>query len=548
MYDLTNSKDNASRCGGNQENKSMRINTNVSAIVSNNALQKAQDALSSSIQRLSSGYKINSSADDPAGCAISEKMRVQIRGLDQAKNNTTDGISVINTAEGAIVEIQSMLTRLKELTVQAANDVNSDDEREAIQQEIDNVNQEIDRISEQTEFNTQPLINGNLSRRVYSDYQGVNQLKISDSFTAGIYGVTVTQDARQAIAVGDTITMSGTAKVTADQAGTISINGYNIDIVEGDTLDTIMDKVMDGANMAGGRAFAVSSLANDTKTNGSDYAGYKPDTSYTGNRLVIMTEQYGRDQQLDVTCSNKDLAAMLGISDAYNEDGSGIHAEGSDVVAEFANEVDDAGNPTGKRVGFEDSAIISTKGTKITVKDVNNKEFVMDVPGNVAGTTFNDTTAAKQNGKSQAAGGTATDINQEVTDVGTMSIHVGANENQVIVLDIPKITTYTIGTDNINVMTSYTAQLSIGHVDEAINYVNSARSKLGAYENRFDHTTKNLEVSSENVTKALSAKIDTDMAEEMTEYTSQTVLTQAATSILSQANQRPSEVLQLLQN
>ena len=196
----------------------------------------------------------------------------------------------------------------------------------------------------------------------------------------------------------------------------------------------------------------------------------------------------------------------------------------------------------------EDSAIISTKGTKITVKDVNNKEFVMDVPGNVAGTTFNDTTAAKQNGKSQAAGGTATDINQEVTDVGTMSIHVGANENQVIVLDIPKITTYTIGTDNINVMTSYTAQLSIGYVDEAINYVNSARSKLGAYENRFDHTTKNLEVSSENVTKALSAKIDTDMAEEMTEYTSQTVLTQAATSILSQANQRPSEVLQLLQN
>ena len=526
----------------------MRINTNVSAIVSNNALQKAQDALSSSIQRLSSGYKINSSADDPAGCAISEKMRVQIRGLDQAKNNTTDGISVINTAEGAIVEIQSMLTRLKELTVQAANDVNSDDEREAIQQEIDNVNQEIDRISEQTEFNTQPLINGNLSRRVYSDYQGVNQLKISDSFTAGIYGVTVTQDARQAIAVGDTITMSGTAKVTADQAGTISINGYNFDIVEGDTLDTIMDKVMDGANMAGGRAFAVSSLANDTKTNGSDYAGYKPATSYTGNRLVIMTEQYGRDQQLDVTCSNKDLAAMLGISDAYNEDGSGIHAEGSDVVAEFANEVDDAGNPTGKRVGFEDSAIISTKGTKITVKDVNNKEFVMDVPGNVAGTTFNDTIAAKQNGKSQAAGGTATDINQEVTDVGTMSIHVGANENQVIVLDIPKITTYTIGTDNINVMTSYTAQLSIGHVDEAINYVNSARSKLGAYENRFDHTTKNLEVSSENVTKALSAKIDTDMAEEMTEYTSQTVLTQAATSILSQANQRPSEVLQLLQN
>lgn len=160
---------------------------------------------------------------------------------------------------------------------------------------------------------------------------------------------------------------------------------------------------------------------------------------------------------------------------------------------------------------------------------------------------FDDTVAAKKNGKSVASGGTATDINQEVTDVGTMSIHVGANENQVIVLNIPPITTYMIGTDNINVMTGYTAQLAIDTVDTAISYVNSVRSKIGAYENRFEHTNNNLEVSDENVTKALSAKIDTDMAEEMTEYTSQTVLTQAATSILSQANQRPSEVLQLLQ-
>ena len=527
----------------------MRINTNISAIISNNALQKAQNSLSTSIQRLSSGYKINSSADDPAGCAISEKMRIQIRGLEQAKNNTTDGISVLNTAEGAIVEIQSMLTRLKELTVQAANDVNSDDERSAIQQEIDNVNAEIDRISEQTEFNTQPLINGNLSRRVYSDVQGVNQLSISDGFTAGIYGVTITQDARQAVVAGNPITMTGADTISAEQAGTISVNGYNISIEEGDTLDTVMDKIMTGVGLTGGRAFATDDTTTDTKTNGTDYAGYQTATTYSGNRLVIMTEQYGRDQKLDITCNNEELANMLGIADAFDADGdgTGIHAEGSDVVAEFAQETDDNGNATGNRVGFENSAVISTKGTRVTVKDVNNKEFVMDIPGNVAGTVFDDTVNAKQNGKSAASGGTASDINQEVTDVGTMSIHVGANENQVIVLDIPPITTYSIGTDNINVMTGYTAQLSISYVDTAITYVNSVRSKIGAYENRFEHTTNNLEVSDENVTKALSAKIDTDMAEEMTEYTSQTVLTQAATSILSQANQRPSEVLQLLQ-
>ena len=124
----------------------MRLNTNISAIIANNALQKAQDRLSNSIQKLSSGYKINSSADDPAGCAISEKMRVQLRGLSQSDNNVTDGISVLNTAEGGLIEIQSMLTRMKELSVQAANDVNSDDERSAIQGEIDNINKVTDRI------------------------------------------------------------------------------------------------------------------------------------------------------------------------------------------------------------------------------------------------------------------------------------------------------------------------------------------------------------------------------------------------------------------
>ncbi len=533
----------------NGEYRNMRINTNISAIISNNALQKSQNALSNSIQKLSSGYKINSSADDPAGCAISEKMRIQLRGLEQAKNNTTDGISVLNTAEGAIVEIQSMLTRLKELTVQAANDVNSDDERSAIQQEIDNINEEIDRISNQTEFNTQPLINGNLSRRVYSDCQGVNQLSISDGFTAGIYGVTITQDARQAIIAGGQINMSATATITKDQAGTISVNGYSIKIEEGDSLDNVMDSIITGIGLTGGKAFAITDTTNDTKANGTEYAGYTPVTSYAGSRLVIMTEQYGRNQKLDIVCDNEELAGLLGITEAYDADGDGvgIHAEGSDVVAEFAKEKDANGNETGNRVGFEDSAVISSNGTKITIKDVNNKEFVMDIPGNVAGTTFDDTINSKQSGKSLAAGGTATDINQEVTDVGTMSIHVGANENQVIILDIPPITSYTIGTDTINVMTGYTAQLAISSVDTAINYVNSVRSKIGAYENRFEHTTNNLDVSDENINKALSAKIDTDMAEEMTEYTSQTVLTQAATSILSQANQRPSEVLQLLQ-
>ena len=510
----------------------MRIGTNVAAIVANNALQKSQNNLSTSIERLSSGYKINGSKDDAAGCAISEKMRAQIRGLSQAQNNTADGVSVLNTAEGAITEIQSMLTRLKELSVQAANDVNSDDEREAIQKEIEQINNEIDRISDQTEFNTQSLINGNLSRRVYSDLQGVNQLSVSDSYTAGVYGITVTEDARQAIAVGaGSITMSSTASITKEQEGTISINGYKISISEGDTLDKVMGKIIDGVNITGGSAFTVKDL-----NNGTDYAGYVPTADYAGSTLVIMTNQYGSDQKMNITCDNAELADILGMPQAATQDG--IYVEGSDVKAEIATGDD------GKRIGFADSAILSTKGTVITVTDVNNKEFSMDVPGNAAGTVFDD---SNNDGQSAAGAGTARTISQEVTDVGTMSIHVGANQDQVIVIDIPAITTYSLGTEHMNVMTQYTASRAISTVDEAINKTNEIRSRIGAYENRFDHTTNNLEVSSENLTKSLSTMIDTDMSEEMTTYTSETVLTQAATSILAQANERPSQVLQLLQ-
>ena len=496
----------------------MRLNTNISAIIANNALQKAQDRLSNSIQKLSSGYKINSSADDPAGCAISEKMRVQLRGLSQSDNNVTDGISVLNTAEGGLIEIQSMLTRMKELSVQAANDVNSDDERSAIQGEIDNINKEIDRISSQTEFNTQSLIDGNLSRRVYSDCQGVNQITCSENFVTGDYGVTVTEDARQAIVVGEgTIALGANDKITKEQEGVIELNGYKVSVSEGDDLNTIMGKLVDAASIIGGSAFAVTDTTNDTTANGMDYAGYSPVTTYPGSRLVIMTKEYGSSQSIEVKCSNKELAQALGIDSAADDDG--FIVQGSDVKAEFTTDAN------GKRVGFDDSAVLSTSGTR-----------------NVAGTKFDDT------GKIPVSTGTSSkDIVQEVTDVGTMSIHVGANQDQVIRIDIPEVTTYTLGIDTVNVMTGLTASQSIEKVDKAINRASSVRSKIGSYQNRFEHTQNNIAVSNENLTSALSAMTDTDMAEEMTEYTSVNVMTQAATSILAQANERPSTVLQILQ-
>lgn len=545
----------------------MRINTNISAMTVNNSLQRAQNNLSASIERLSSGYKINSSADDPAGCAISEKMRMQIRGLKQADNNAADGESVLNTAEGALQEINAMLVRMKELTVQAANDVNSDQERSAIQDELNSINEEIDRITSETEFNTQPLLNGNLSRRVYSNVQNVVNLSVTDNYPAGIYGITVTQDARQAIAVADEkIGMNSTDTIREDEVGSISINGYDINIAEGDDLNTVVSKLMAGADMTGGKMFVTASLDNDTSDKplegtkikksdgttvtvsdtdvakatgkGTEYAGYEPATTYTDNIIVFMTNEYGSDMSLNITCSNQNLAKKLGLEKAYvgpDSANKGIQAQGSDVQAKFTED-------SGERVGFSNSAVISTSGTVITINDVNNREFKFDVPGNVAGTQFNDTGINPSATTKQEK-----EIEQEVTDVGRMSIHIGANQDQVIVIDIPAVTSYTLGTDTINVMTSVTSQQAIAKVDVAIGRVNDVRSKIGAYSNRFEHTRNNLGVSTENAESALSTMMDTDMAEEMTNYTSMTVLTQAATSILSQANERPSTVLQILQ-
>lgn len=515
----------------------MRINTNISAIITNNQLSKVQGNLQTSLERLSSGYKINHASDDPAGMAISQKMRSQLKGLDQASNNAGDGISVIETAEGAISEIQSMLDRMKELSVQAANDVNSDTERSTIQQEINALNSEINRISSDTEFNTQPILNGNLERRVYSNVTGVSQLECSSNIDAGNYGITVTQDARQAVAAGKAITGAGlnSGKVTADMAGTISINGYSVSVKEGDDMNTVINNLMGATDKTGSSLILVDDTSDTTGTDAST-AGYKVATDLTEgvSSLVFISDGYGSNEKLNITCSNTNLAKALGLDEAATK--SGMVSEGLDVKADFLLDKD------GNRVGFSDTAKILTDGTRITVNDLNSKSFVIDVPGNVAGTVFNDSgvTATATTAASKS-------ITQEVTDIGFMSVHVGANKDQTIGIDIPEISTYTIGLDKINVMTNENASKAISSVDKALEKVSAIRSKLGSYENRLDHTTSNLSIANDNLAASLSRIVDTDMAEEMTTYTEQNVLSQAATSMLSQANSRPETVLQILQ-
>lgn len=494
----------------------MRINTNMSAIIANAQLTKTEDKLALSLERLSSGYKINHSKDNPAGLAISQKMNSQLRGLDQADSNAQDGVSVLQTAEGALQEIQSMLTRIKELSVQAANDVNSVDERSAIQEEIDSLNKEIDRIAEDTDFNTKSLLNGNLQRRVYSNVPNVKQMEITDGFMDDTYGITITDDAKKAVIEGSAIAMSDTEQITEELAGTVKINGLNVIIDEGDTLSDIATKLAKGTYMAGGTMInAAPGAALDKKAYG-DTEGYASVPAASGSAFVFLSEAYGANESIKVECDNPALAAKLGIPESRI-------ATGDDVKADFT--VDN-----GERVGFANSATMSTYGQEITVRDNNDKLFVVKVPGNVVANN----------------GGTVS-MEQEVTDMGVLRVHVGANENQIIPMSLPEVSVETLGLDHINVFTHENASKAIEAVDNAVTSLATIRSRIGAYQNRLEHTTSNLAVSEENLTAAYSRIMDVDMAEEMTEYTQANVLAQAGTSMLSQANSRPETALQLLQ-
>ena len=471
----------------------MRINTNISAIIANQELDSTETKLSKSLERLSSGYKINHSKDDPAGLAISQKMRTQLKGLDQSDHNAQDGVSVLQTAEGGMTEIQSMLARMKELSVQAANDVNSKDERAAIQQEIDALTSEIDRIATDTDFNTKSLLNGDLQRRVYSNIEGTKQVEVTDGFPSGIYGLTVTSDAKAPQVDGVTTAFTATEAT----AGTLKLNGVEINIDAGDTADIIQSKLIDGATKAG--------------------------ATFDYNTGTIKSLSYGSNEQLKVECDNEELLSTLGLpTGTYTTDENGaIYYTGADVEATFTEGADG-------RVGFEDTATISTYGNTIYVRDNNNRYFELQVPDD----------ATSRNGGA---------IEQTVTDLGTLRVHVGANENQIIDISLPEVSSDSLGLSNIFVHSFEMASEAIEKVDTAVSRLSSIRSKIGSYQNRLEHTMTNLSVSSENLTTAYSRILDVDMAEEMTEYTQANVLAQAGTSMLSQANARPEMALQLLQ-
>ena len=484
----------------------MRINNNMSAVITNKQLLRTENNLTKSMERLSSGLKINHAKDNPAGMAISNKMQAQIDALDRASSNASDGTSVLQIADGALNETSAILQRMRELSVQAANGTNSLEDKQAIQDEIEALKDEVNRISKDTEYNSKSLLDGSLDTRVYTDNANVSRVNISDYVNPGKYEITIKQPAAtKATDNATNVGIESTSTGTIDVSGTISINGYSVDIDKNDTKAEVYEKIRAAAEV--GEA--------EMKTD---------DGKFTG----LQASRYGSSASLVLTFSGKDgvtttadFAAALGYTADLTTDAKAGKA-GTDVQVELSAGTAIAG--TTDTSIFSSTATVATDGNRVTITDRDG---------------FSMSFLAKE--------GTTGKTVFDVTDIGNMTLHIGANEHQNMDVRIQEISCETLYIDNLDVTTVTGADRAISALDDAIAMVSDARSKIGAYENRLEYATSSLDTFEENMTDAMSRLTDVDMAEEMTNYTQYNVLQQAGVSVLSQANDLPQNVLSLLQ-
>lgn len=492
----------------------MKINNNMSAVITNKQLLRTENNLTRSMERLSSGLKINHSKDNPAGLAISNKMQAQIDALDRASANASDGTSVLQTADGALNETSSILQRMRELAVQAASDTNSLEDKQAIQDEIEALKEEVDRISRDTEYNTKSILDGSLDTRVYTNNGNASRIQTSDYVTAGKYELEITQAATKAKAAAtpSSAIKSDDTSGTIGVSGTISINGYQVSIDSNDTMAEVYGKLRAGAEI-GETEF--------TTTDGY-FKGLQADRYGSSAALVLTFSGKG-------TTTNEAFASALGYTGLDTDPKTGnlvYDAVRKGTAGKDAEVTLSVGTPISatEKSKFTSTATVSTDGNKVTVTDRDGFSMSFLAKKGTTGKTVFD-----------------------VTDIGNMTLQIGANENQNIDVRIQEISSESLYIDGVDVTTVTGADRAIKTLDEAIAMVSDTRSKIGAYENRLDYSVSSLDAFEENMTSALSRLTDVDMAEEMTNYTQYNVLQQAGISVLSQANDLPQQVLQLLQ-
>ena len=508
----------------------MRIQHNISAINTARQLSVNDNAISKNLQRLSSGYRINSAADDAAGLAISEKMRSQINGLNQAENNAEDGISLVKTGEGNLNETTSILQRMNELAVESSNGTyQNGTDRANLNKELDALKTEIDRISTSTNFNQINLLDGSLTNEgaTVTDASFVTVTNVGSGEAAT--KATFTLDLSK-VNNGDKITLNGT-EYTFDN--TIDANGTNTISIK--TPANIAANIATAAGAtADGNVFTVTTASANTGAT-SSVDGLV--TSNTAGKDAVA----GENASFFIDFSGKSVKDLIGTT--LNVNGTVYEFTTSAAPTQQGNtavnlggitaEDEKAGTDTAKIAQAFQNAVGSSSDWDIGIGDGKDAEGNTVINSKI---TYEAKEAGKQN----------IDVRHGNADGITFQIGSDATADQRVNLTVADMSTKGLGLESISIASKQDATDAITKIKNAINTVSGTRSDFGALQNRLEHTVNNLSTTSENLTSAESRIRDVDMSSEMVEMTKNQILSQAATAMLAQANTQPQGVLQLL--
>ncbi|MCG5533473.1 flagellin [Halorhodospira sp. 9621] len=464
------------------------INTNIASLTGQRHLSASQGEQQQALERLSSGKRINSAADDAAGLAISERFTSQIGGMNQAERNANDGISYAQTAEGAMEEMGNLLQRVRELAVQSANDTNTAEDRQALEAEVQQAVQEIDRIASSTQFNNQNILDGSLDELVFQ--VGANRAQSINTSGVDVRGHNLGAEIGEGQAVQRVLDEEGNYG-DLDLDGSININGLDIDVSGSRNVSDAMDAIN-----AQSRATGVTAFRADRAT----------------------TESFD---------FNNDGGASLEIN------GTTISIGEDAGVGEFVDEVNAASGDTGVRAEMDGDQVRFVSESDFRIEPGDDSPIGdLGLEGEESGMRF------ERGIQLSTDLGQRIDVNGDADTLGAL----GMSDEQM------EMSRHRVsGPDALSVATRTDADDAIRTVDFALGQINDARADLGAVQNRFEATTSNLQNVSENMEASRSRILDADFAAETAAMTRAQVLQQAGTSVLAQANEAPQNVLTLLQ-
>ena len=539
----------------------MVVQHNMQAMNANRMLNVTTGAQAKSTEKLSSGYKINRAADDAAGLSISEKMRKQIRGLDQASSNAQDGVSAVQTAEGALTEVHSMLQRMNELAVQAANGTNSESDRQSIQDEISQLTTEIDRVAETTKFNETYLLKGNAAgtttdNTIYAHDAGLKgTLTGAGSGTATFKVAALSNGAKvtiggQEIEIDNSVTGGKVNSLTLKEGNAATEFGSLEKTYATTTIDLSGWKANDKITIAGTEYTQAANATAQDVVDAYNTANPTGDfvASLSGTKLVLTAKEAGAKTAVDITAATVNGASATatkvnGVDDSYV-----AFADEEEMKAAMdAGKEIKKGNNTTDPAADDYTVVRDAKDGKMTVAnayEVMAKE--LEAASNI-GTDSDKKATVTHDG---AGTFTITEGKATTAEKLSFSLHVGADADMTnkINVDIETMNSAYLGVKGINVKdaTGKAATYAIDAIADAVAKVSAQRSALGAVQNRLEHTIANVDNVVENSTSAESRIRDTDMAEEMVNYSKNNILAQAGQSMLAQANQSNQGVLSLL--